>query len=115
MDNGQNDMISKLLSDPKNLALIAGIAKNFMESGNKKETMPESSVDIDTNKVLDSNDTGIVQESIIQNQPSHFTERENLLRSIKPYLKAERQPKVDSLLKALDIARIISTYTGNNL
>ena len=116
MDNGQNDMISKLLSDPKNLALIAGIAKNFMESGNpKKEVVPESTVDNDASQESALNNADDVQENIIQNHPPHFTERENLLRSIKPYLKAERQPKVDSLLKALDIARIISTYTGNNL
>jgi len=46
---------------------------------------------------------------------SQFDERANLLRSIKPYLKAERQPKVDSLLKAINIAKIITTYTGNDL
>ena len=43
---------------------------------------------------------------------SSFDERADLLRSIKPYLKEERRDKVDSIVKALDIAKLINNYTG---
>lgn len=43
-----------------------------------------------------------------------FDERANLLRSIKPYLKDDRQQKVDSLVKALNIAKLINSYTGSS-
>ncbi len=48
------------------------------------------------------------------NVHNSFDERANLLRSIKPYLKDDRQQKVDSLVKALNIAKLINSYTGSS-
>ena len=117
MDNGQNDIISKLLSDPKNLALVASVAKNFMNSSDNsanKATVAEQNSPEEDKIVAERSPTEDTVPDSSKLSTSHFTERENLLRSIKPYLKTERQPKVDSLLKALNIAKIISSYTDNN-
>ena len=126
MDNNQTDALSKILSDPQSLMTVASIAKKLMSS-----QVPQNDAgDLQTtqqNEELSENSTQVENLSASSSQNSNyssfeqkgtlsqFDERANLLRSIKPYLKAERQPKVDSLLKAINIAKIITTYTGNDL
>ena len=116
MDNGQIDILSKLLSDPKNLALISGVAKNFIKTTeySDNDNKVSSETVAEEKPVADKNESNVLPDTITVPTISHYSERENLLRSIKPYLKAERQPKVDSLIKALNIAKIISSYTENN-
>ncbi len=126
MDNNQTDALSKILSDPQSLMTISSIAKNLMSSQAMQnqtvvsETTPQNEELTDNSTQTqsipapssqNSNNTSFEQKGAF----SQFDERANLLRSIKPYLKAERQPKVDSLLKAINIAKIITTYTGNDL
>lgn len=124
MDSNQADKISKLLSDPESLMTIASLAKNFLSAQTPQSTFAQPAKEQQQYETViqepeaSSQIAGPIQVPV-QAQPSpppsQFDERANLLRSIKPYLKAERQPKVDSLVKAINIAKIINTYTGNDL
>ncbi len=126
MDNNQTDALSKILSDPQSLMTIASIAKNLMSSqgvqnqNSASEAIPHSEESSNNTSQMKNLPAPPSQNSsgppFVQNEAfSQFDERANLLRSIKPYLKAERQPKVDSLVKAINIAKIINTYTGSDL
>ncbi len=126
MDNNQTDALSKILSDPQSLMTIASIAKNLMSSqgiqnqNSAPDAIPHSEESSDNASQIKNFPAPPSQNSFAppfgKNETfSQFDERANLLRSIKPYLKAERQPKVDSLVKAINIAKIINAYTGNDL
>ena len=117
MDNNQQDKISKLLSDPQSLMTLATLAKTFLGNQNlSSKNENENNVVIQQVSQKPQEDTPVLpastspQQGTIQQSLSQFDERANLLRSIKPYLKEERQSKVDSLVRALNIAKIISNY-----
>ncbi len=121
MDKGTNDLISSVLSNPESLQMLTSIAKNLLSS-TQQSTSPSNTVSQpnieNTQNSLEG--TGIsegipeIQSSVVTpSAPSNFDNRTNLLNSIKPYLKEDKQEKVDSIVKALGIAKIISNYTGS--
>mgnify|MGYP003302880281 CR=1 FL=1 len=103
MDQNSKDKLSQLLSNPDSLKALSSIAKGLMADENKQENSEQ--------------DKTPTSQEVLQQIPltnPHFEQRLNLLRSIKPYLTDSRQSRVDSLVKAINIANLINTY-GQNL
>lgn len=103
MDQNSKDKLSQLLSNPESLKALSSIAKGLMADENKQENSEQ--------------DETPTSQEVLQQIPltnTHFDQRLNLLRSIKPYLTDSRQSRVDSLVKAINIANLINTY-GQNL
>lgn len=105
MDEISKDKLSQLLSNPESLKALSSIAKGLMTD--EKKT---------TREITEQTAEQAVEKTIEQAQVpnSHYDERLNLLRSIKPYLTDSRQTRIDSLVKAINIANLINTY-GQNL
>lgn len=112
MDNGSSDILSKLLSNPESIRALSEVAKGIIGSNQSafpvdtktKENIPQ------TKEILNVEHTPPKAS-----YKSTFDDRANLLYSIKPYLRKERHDKVDSLIKAINIAKLINTYTNQDL
>ncbi len=121
MDEISKDKLSELLSNPESLKALSSIAKNFMSSNNSQEKKPEEYKQHEKQEINPEKDTQTVL-SDTQNIPTdnifgtnkHYNDRLNLLRSIKPYLTDARQTRVDSLVRAINIANLINTYSQNS-
>lgn len=90
-----SDTLSAAVSAVK---MLSGISENTSVSQSKSAEQP-----VNASAVIDA-----------PHGHNSFDERANLLRSIKPYLKDDRRQKVDSLVKALNIAKLINSYTGSS-
>lgn len=132
MDDQLNDKIKSILSDPDSLQSILAIASAFgakksdnNEAASSKEepknTTPEAEPPDNAQKVPEDSGqtpnpaiTALSPLSALQNaSPIRGKERDdrvNLLLSIKPFLNDKKQQRVDSLVKALNAAKLISTY-----
>lgn len=112
MDNGSSDILSKLLSNPESIRALSEVAKGIIGSNQNAspiETQPNENIP-QTKEVLNVEHTPPKAS-----YKSTFDDRANLLYSIKPYLRKERHDKVDSLIKAINIAKLINTYTNQDL
>ncbi len=117
----QNDKLSALLSDPEGLKAISSIAKTLINSPqNTTSQNTESSGNTSSSVPIPQADTQAmpVSSPIPKASAGHqihnqFDDRVNLLRSIKPYLAENRQSRVDSLVRAISIAKLINTYNEN--
>lgn len=112
MDNGSSDILSKLLSNPESIRALSEVAKGIIGSNQNAspiETQPNKNIP-QTKEVFN-----VKQTPPKASYKSTFDDRANLLYSIKPYLRKERHDKVDSLIKAINIAKLINTYTNQDL
>ena len=105
MDEISKDKLSQLLSNPDSLKALSSIAKGLMTDEKK---MPNEN----TEQITEQPVQKVLEQTQVPN--THYDERLNLLRSIKPYLTDSRQTRIDSLVKAINIANLINTY-GQNL
>ncbi len=115
MDNGSSDILSKLLSNPESIKALSEVAKGII--GNNQTAPPAPQPQNTSDEQIQGKEVtaqGSAPPSPAP-QKNSFDDRANLLYSIKPYLRKERHDKVDSLIKAINIAKIINTYTGGNL
>lgn len=87
-------------------------ASNQNKTSNLSENSDPSRYDIPKNSSQNSEEVS-ASAVIIPHSRNSFDDRANLLKSIKPYLKTEKQEKVDSLVKALNVAKLINTYTDS--
>jgi len=130
-----DDRISKLLSDPESLKTLSVIAKGLF-GGDQQDSAPppvlkpESTV---SEAAPAENESGVLPESNTESEPSlpasligqsrqsrestphnsSFDNRAALLKSIKPYLAEGKRQRVDSLVTAINIAKVINEYTDS--
>lgn len=91
------DQLNSILSDPEQMAKIAGLAKSLMGGGD--EAAPPSSEK--------APDLGLLQMLGRAMQGGGGNSREQaLLAAMKPYLSEKRQGKVDRAMKLARLARI---------
>ncbi len=126
MDDQINEKIKSILSDPDSLKSILSIA-SALGAGNKVSDAKEPAVGSDEH--IESNEENGRQkaENVLSALTSAQTQglpaipalgtktqyadnRVNLLLSIKPFLSERKRQRVDSLVKALGAAKIISSY-----
>lgn len=132
------DKIRELLSDPKNIELIANIAGSGLLGGlvptsaspqKAPDATPEQPAIPETEDIAAVTDTVSLSESIptLSGVPpiSDFSgksplgalsgtsdKRIALLKAIKPYVSDSKKERVDGLVKAISIAGVLSGYTG---
>lgn len=132
------DKIRELLSDPKNIELIANIAGSGLLGGlaptsaapqKVSDNTPEQSVIPKSEDVLTETDTvsslesvpalsGVLPTSDLSGKSplgalsGTSDKRIALLKAIKPYVSDSKKERVDGLVKAISIAGVLSGYTG---
>ena len=132
------DKIRELLSDPKNIELIANIAGSGLLSGmapaasqaqKEPDDISERQVTAETEEVAAGTDTVSLPENIpalsqISSLPDFSAKsslgalsgtsdkRIALLKAIKPYVSDSKKERVDGLVKAISLAGVLSGYTG---
>ncbi len=126
MDNGTNDLLTSLLSNPESLKMLMGVAKSFLSSTPAQQVQSSSnsqSTALEVTENLPSDNElatvpAISQQAveasavITKKVPDSFDERTNLIKSIKPYLAPSKRQKADSLIQALNVAKMINAYTN---
>lgn len=113
MDSQNSDLLSKLLSNPESIKALSEVAKGIMGTN---QSAPQSPVPQQINEEnLQAKEALNISKTTPIPQKNTFDDRANLLYSIKPYLRKERHDKVDSLIKAINIAKLINTYTNQDL
>ncbi len=122
MDSQFNDKVKSLLSDPESIKNLVEIASSLglkkQNEVDSQNTVNEVGVEQET-AVIEAND-GDRKDMSSFNVPSFASgavddERIKLLLSIKPFLNDKKRTRVDSLVKAIGAAKIISTYKDLNI
>jgi len=103
MDKALEEKVSEILSSPDELKKIMDIAKSLGISNEKNETKSEEGKTESVEGVVAPSELSSLEGLIKSNK----NERVHLLEALKPYLKAEKREKVDSLLKMIRAAEII--------
>lgn len=118
MDDIFNDKLQKVLSDPDSLKTIINLASAIggksAENTEPNETNAPVANDF-AKKEIASSESGAVIASSSHIPSLSSDDRVNLLLSIKPFLNNKKQQRVDSLVKALGAARLISTYKDSDI
>ena len=126
-----SDKIRQLLSDPKNIELIAGIAGSMGGNGGllgalsgsdqKENDTGKESMDGVSNNDFTDNAQNEIQTSSFPDLSQSFAPAVNnissdkriaLLKAIKPYISDSKKERVDGLVKAISVAGILSNYKG---
>ena len=135
-----SDKIRQLLSDPKNIELIAGLAGSMnggllgalagnrnAESSkiqNKNDDVKEVSdfTDNSDKTIQDSEENEVPVSSFEGGVPSlpsfpgmsgiGSDKRIALLKAIKPYISDSKKERVDGLVRAISVAGILNNYKG---
>ena len=107
-----NEKISELLQNPEIVGMIASLASGFsqntQDSAPKEEDSKEQNAE--STALIKSEQSEMPMEFPIPRQ--HSDKRIALLQAIKPYINDTKKDKVDSLVKAIGVAGILSSYTG---
>lgn len=113
MNDDISNKVKALLEDPEMIAKIATIASS-LGLGNSAAT--NSSVPVSNNDDNANYDNSVQANSASSNPPTaninpsvKSDPRMALLNSIKPFLRSERQPKVDNLTRALTVANLFGS------
>lgn len=134
-----SDKIRQLLSDPKNIELIAGLAGSMnggllgaLAGNGKAESSKIQNKNDDVKEVSDFTDNSdkTIQDSEENEVPASSFEggvpslpsfpgmsigsdkRIALLKAIKPYISDSKKERVDGLVRAISIAGILNNYKG---
>lgn len=114
MDEQLSDKLKSILSDPDSLNSILSMASalGLGASANKNEDYDEKKTDDTTPE--DAVASNAIKPTAALSLPvpkiQNTDDRVNLLLSIKPFLSERKRKKVDSIVKALGAAKIISAY-----
>lgn len=130
MSDISSDRIKSLLSDPKNIELIASIAQGFgIGNTSKSEDVTENTIKKEQTRPIEADATENTLESESEKMPAlaenflsgssgfgmpntNKDKRIALLNAIKPYISSSKQEKVDGLVKAISVAGILNNYKG---
>jgi len=126
MDEQLSEKLKSLLSDPDSLKSIMSIAAAFRgaktvssEGAQEAAVAGASEEEVQQKQTSDEKfSAGSAEPSInsLQSIPTFSQkgrtgdDRVNLLLSIKPFLSERKRQRVDSIVKALGAAKLISTY-----
>ena len=118
MDEQMSEKIKGLLSDPESLKSILSVASMLGAGGsvgeNKDVSVKPSELVSESGE--SSNPTSGSPIQIPVNLKSKMSDdRVNLLLSIKPFLSETKRKRVDSLVKALGAAKLISAYKDTDI
>lgn len=111
-----SDKITKILSDPESIKMISEIAESFIGNANNAEasagdyTASTKSEDEQNENNLAGGIDAITQiasnlSSIVSNNDIDNTVR--LISALKPYMSTHRKQSADSVLKMLNLLRVV--------
>ncbi|MBQ2945961.1 MAG: hypothetical protein IJD95_05300 [Clostridia bacterium] len=109
-----NEMLSSLLSDPKSVEMLKGIAAELSGESEKQEKKEESVPDLSGLSDMASLFSGLdpsfllTASSLFSSFNSVDTGKISLLNSLKPYISPERQGRVDGAIRMLRIFKVAS-------
>lgn len=108
MPDDFSEKVSKLLSDPEMAAKIAAVASSI--GGTGKTASPETASDAEAAPSLPASSSALPSFQPSAAAPVFAPRSRNteLLMAIKPFLRAEKQKKIDTLVRAMSIAGLFS-------
>lgn len=99
MADDLSEKIRAVLSDPESAAKIASIASSLGVSGAAEKPPPQEDA------------PAVVPTAALSAQPPYNRGNDKnaaLLHAIKPFLREEKRDKLDSLIRAMSVAELIS-------
>lgn len=125
MDELINDKIKNILSDPDSLKSILSLASALGVNTNSQNIKMDSTSDSvvvddsnkDEGKLSGLNTTAQIPATALSPMRNiqNADARVNLLMSIKPFLSDKKKQRVDSLVKAIGAAKLISAYKDTDI
>ena len=125
MDDQLSEKLKSILADPDSLKSILSIASAFGSVNNNKSisssdasekisAVPDTQEHVNEEKpsdaVVEPSVNAMQMVSAFGNKANNADDRVNLLLSIKPFLSERKRQRVDSIVKALGAARLLSSY-----
>lgn len=125
MDDQLSEKLKSILADPDSLKSILSIASAFGSVNNNKSIsssgaseksseVPDTQERVNEEKpsdaVVEPSVNAMQMVSAFRNKANNADDRVNLLLSIKPFLSERKRQRVDSIVKALGAARLLSSY-----
>ena len=126
MDDQLSEKLKNILADPDSLKSILSIASAFGSVNNNNKSISSSDASEKSSEVPDTQERvneekpsdAVVEPSVnamqtvsaFGNKANNADDRVNLLLSIKPFLSERKRQRVDSIVKALGAARLLSSY-----
>ena len=125
MDDQLSEKLKNILADPDSLKSILSIASAFGSANNNKSisssgasekssAVPDTQERVNEEKpsdaVVEPSVNAMQMVSAFGNKANNAEDRVNLLLSIKPFLSERKRQRVDSIVKALGAARLLSSY-----
>ena len=126
MDDQLSEKLKSILADPDSLKSILSIASAFGSVNNNNKSISSSDASEKSSEVPDTQERvneekpsdAVVEPSVnamqmvsaFGNKANNADDRVNLLLSIKPFLSERKRQRVDSIVKALGAARLLSSY-----
>lgn len=111
MSEDFSDKVRALLEDPDMVAKIAAIAGGLGGGGSTAPSTPANTSGAEVKPPSAQADVAAVMSKLpdaLKSLPA-VDPRLSLLNSLKPFLRTERQAKLDSLTRALSVANLIGT------
>lgn len=125
MDDQLSEKLKNILADPDSLKSILSIASAFgsvnnnksissSDASEKSSAVPDTQERVNEEKpsdaVVEPSVNAMQMVSAFGNKANNADDRVNLLLSIKPFLSERKRQRVDSIVKALGAARLLSSY-----
>ena len=125
MDDQLSEKLKNILADPDSLKSILSIASAFgsvnnnksissSDASEKSSEVPDTQERVNEEKpsdaVVEPSVNAMQMVSAFGNKANNADDRVNLLLSIKPFLSERKRQRVDSIVKALGAARLLSSY-----
>ena len=125
MDDQLSEKLKNILADPDSLKSILSIASAFgsvnnnksissSDASEKSSEVPDTQERVNEEKpsdaVVEPSVNAMQMVSAFGNKANNADDRVNLLLSIKPFLSEKKRQRVDSIVKALGAARLLSSY-----
>ena len=125
MDDQLSEKLKSILADPDSLKSILSIASAFgsvnnnksissSDASEKSSAVPDTQERVNEEKpsdaVVEPSVNAMKMVSAFGNKANNADDRVNLLLSIKPFLSERKRQRVDSIVKALGAARLLSSY-----
>ena len=125
MDDQLSEKLKNILADPDSLKSILSIASAFgsvnnnksissSDASEKSSAVPDTQERVNEEKpsdaVVEPSVNAMQMVSAFGNKANNADDRVNLLLSIKPFHSERKRQRVDSIVKALGAARLLSSY-----
>ncbi len=107
MDDGLSAAIQSVLSDPKQVAMIQGLAGQLMGDRGSEAPWSEETAMPEASNGGESPIAGLIQS--LRSASGSPSRSEALLTAMTPYLREERQEK---LQRAMKLSRVLRTAEG---